>query len=52
MLEFAAKYKTYPIVEFYDFDDFKKGVHRIDKEKPRFRVTIKCQSKKYPQFNK
>ena len=50
LLPFAAKYQTLPMVELYSFDDFGKGVHRMEKERPRYRVTVKCESKKYPKF--
>jgi len=51
LLVFAAKNKIFPMVEVFDFDDFPKAVHRLEKEKPRYRIAIKCESQKYPKFN-
>ena len=50
LLPFAAKYQTLPMVALYSFDDFGTWVHRMEKERPRYRVTVKCESKKYPKF--
>ena len=51
VLKFAAKYKIFPKVELVDFDDFPKGINRMENERPRYRVSVKCQSTKYPKFN-
>ena len=40
MLEFSCHYNIESINEYFDFEDFNKAFHRLEKENPRFRAVV------------
>lgn len=50
-LEFAGKYKVFPTIEYFNWDDFPKALNKLDNGRPRYRMTVKVHSEKYPKFN-